>query len=292
MQRLGLGWVTVFILLLTATSAHAEKPTGQPESMTFGILPFMSHATLFERFSALRDFMSEILGASVEIETAKSFEEFIRRTDKGDYAIVYTAPHFVVPALDSGLYDVVASPSAPLAAHILVRAQSVISSVKDLAGKRVALPPENAFVTLVGKRLLAEKGLINAARPQYLIQQSHNAAYRAVLADDADGAIIGTYAVAKALEEGMKVIDQTAQYPSTAFLIQKRFGNEKYRKLKDAITSLHLTAHGRAILKATDYSEFRASNPQDYDELRPLWETIKGEAIKAETSKAMEKRTP
>lgn len=289
MQRHRQRCAMVIILLLAGAAAHAEKPTEAPEPLIFGILPFMSHATLFERFSALRDFMSQTLGAPVEIETAKSFDEFIQRTDQGRYAIVYTAPHFVVPALDSGLYDVVASPSAPLAAHILVGAQSGMDSVKDLAGKRIAHPPENAFVTLVGKRLLAEKGLINAARPQYFIQQSHNAAYRAVLANDADGAIIGTYAVAKALEEGMKVIDHTVQYPSTAFLIQKRLGSENYRRLKEAITSLHLTAQGQAILKATDYSEFRTSSPKDYDELRPLWESIKGNTIETVAAKATAK---
>lgn len=264
------------ILLLVTSWTHAQEANEHQDALILGILPFMSPVTLFERFSALRDQLSETLGEPVIIETAKSFDEFISRTLEGRYAVVYTAPHLVPPAIDTGNYEVIAAPSIPVAGHFMVPTGSSYTSLSQLAGKRFSHPPISAFVTLIGQSHLKTNGLSGDKRPIYVTLQSHNSAYRATLAGDADAAIIGTYSLEKAIQDGMREIARTATYPATAILASTtRLVALQRQRVTQAIINLNQTEKGKIILKAIEFPGFRPASSADYEVLRPLWDEIK-----------------
>lgn len=263
-------------LLLTTTWTHAQENTEKKNAYILGILPFMSTVTLFERFSILRDLLSETLGEQVVIETAKSFDEFAHRTNEGRYALVYTAPHFVPPAIDSGFYEVIAAPSVPVSGHIMVANESSVTSIAQLAGKRLAHPPTSAFVTLIGKEFIKKNGLIGVSQPIYVPHQSHNAAYRAALAGDADAAIIGTYIVDKLKAEGMREVAKTNVYPATAILANTtQLVALQRQRVQQAFIELSQSEKGKTILKTIEFPGFRPSSAAEYEVLRPLWDSIK-----------------
>ena len=78
----------------------ADSVTYNNEYLVFGFLPMQSPVTLFKRFAPLRDYLSIQIQREIRMESAKSFEEFSRRTAQRRYDIVFTAPHMALQALD------------------------------------------------------------------------------------------------------------------------------------------------------------------------------------------------
>lgn len=254
--------------------ARADDYAQTRQSIVFGILPFMSEVSLIKRFSPLRDHLSARLKRDVVLETATDMSTFIQRTNEGVYDIVYTAPHFVLLATQSGLYTVLAQPSQKLAAHIMVPADSAVRTVAQLANRRVASGPALAFLTIVGKDLLTQSGLKEAAAPQYTIFPNNNSALQATASGDSDAAIVGTYMLEQAQKAGLRELIATPPYPSVAILASTRLTTQQHSVIGDALVELGTSTSGKALLERIEYPGFQRANLAEYDTLRRAAELV------------------
>lgn len=261
-------WCTALLLLLTVTTAtRAHEPDGQP--LTFGILPFMSPIALLKRFAPLRDYLSQEIGHPVVLETARDYPGFVQRTSERRYDIVLTAPHFALQALDTGRYSVQATYLNELSAVILVRADSNIRSVQELAGKVIATPPPEAIVTMVGRRLLGTY-LEHQTPPLYRNYLSHNAAFRAVAGGEASAAIVTVNVVqqAKAPEMGLVELTRSQGFPAMGVLVASDLTQDLQRRTAAVFTAMHDHPTGRAVLRRIGYPGYRPAAAEDFDSLR------------------------
>ncbi len=135
-------------LLLCQSLAAAPEADNRPLKM--GFFPIISAIALFKRFAPLDSYLGKELQSEIVMETARDFPTFVKRTAQRQYDIVVTAPHFALLAADSGQYRVVASLRKDLVGYIVVRADSPIRDVTELAGKRIATPPRPAIITQSG----------------------------------------------------------------------------------------------------------------------------------------------
>ncbi|MFV2055610.1 MAG: phosphate/phosphite/phosphonate ABC transporter substrate-binding protein [Thiohalomonadales bacterium] len=255
--------VLLFFCMVTIASANVKEK----HTLTFGLLPFMSPVALFNRFAPLRDYLSEQLGIEVVLTTAPSFEVFQQRSKSGEYDFVYTAPHFVLETVKTGEYDLMTTPLIKLAAHVLVKTDSPYKSISDLANKKVAHAPIKAFIPIVGRYLFTAKGLVGDTSPEFVAFKSHNAAYRSVLVDEADAAIVGTYLLKHASRLGLREIASSDKYPGVAILISKHLPKTLQLDTQNAVADMNKDEKGQAVLKLIKFPGFRKVS---LDEYKPL----------------------
>jgi len=252
------------LLLLLVSLPAAARPAGDGE-LVFGILPFMTTVTLFQRFAPLRDHLATATGRPVFLETAPDLERFDRRTRQRAYDLVLTAPHLVPAALDSGHYQLVAKPARPLAAHVMVRADDPARDLGDLAGRIVAHAPADALIPALGRALFADI----EPPPRFRSFPSHNGAYAALLEGDADAAIIGSYLVPKAVrEDGLRELAHSDAFPGLALLVARDLPANLRVDIRSALTGLSESDRGRELLRRIRMPGFAPARPEEFEPLR------------------------
>lgn len=267
------GFFILLFLLLFQPSKANEKSLHEKETLKMGVFPIVSGLVLFKRFAPLKDHLAKALGREVTLETARDFPTFVRRTAEHRYDIVITAPHFSVLAADSGDYQIVARPKRDLVSLIVVAKNSEIKELSQLAGKIIATPPVPALTSRSGKRYLRAKGLKGDKAPNYDAYKSHNAAYQAVLVNEATAAIVSINAVNKILEKGedapLRIIGKVPSLPAMATLVSTKLSNEIALQVEKALVSMETTDEGRAALKKVGFPGYWSARLKDYESVRP-----------------------
>lgn len=241
--------------------------TGE-QHLTFGFLPVESPVALFRRFAPLRDYLAMQIDRPIRMETAKSFAEFVRRTDQRRYDIVFTAPHMALHALDGNQYEVAATFSEPLRSVVVVRNDSAINDLQALKGKIIATPPPRAIVTMVGVGFLTDKGL-NKVRYQH--HHTHNAAYSAVLGKEADAAIIANFIAMKAIANNLplKVVARSDPFPGIGILVAVDLPDSLKQHIRKAMWGMAELPLGKKILKSIAQPGYTRAEKAQFEILRP-----------------------
>lgn len=274
-------WRAVLVCVLALNPPFvslARAETGQPQTeakpLTLGYFPIISTVALFKRFAPLRDYLAQALGRPVELQTAKDFPTFVERTDARQYDIVVTAPHFAVRASDSGKYRVRAAVDADVEQLLVVRADSPVTEVNQLAGKRIATPPADALMTMIGVRYLQDAGLTGAKAPQYSPFVSHNAANEALLAKDVDAVIGSSNIIGKAIKAGRpyRILVHGLKLPNMATLVAVDLDTELGERIVQILVGMSETEKGREALKQIGFPGYRAVSAGDYEPARPFME--------------------
>lgn len=124
---------TIFIALLLFQTQLCSASNNEKSTLIFGLLPSESAITKFKRYAPLRDYLAKKLNRKINLETARNFPEFIKRTKEGRYDFLETAPHFVIPAIDSKKYKVITTIIQPLTAQIVVLKNSQYTKLSQLS---------------------------------------------------------------------------------------------------------------------------------------------------------------
>ena len=279
--------IGICVVLFLTGAAHAKDDTGPiggaAKPLTLGYFPIISTVALFKRFAPLRDYLSEALGRPVELQTAKDFPTFLQRTDDRQYDIVVTAPHFAVRAADSGKYRVRATVSADVEQLVVVRADSPITEAGQLAGKRIATPPADALMTMIGVRHLSDAGMTGDKAPIYRPYVSHNAANEALLANEADAAIGSSNIIQKAIKQGApyRILVHGLKLPNMATLVASDLDAELGERLVQILVGMADTEKGKQTLKQIAFPGYRAVSAAEYEPARPYMEQGVAELGKA-----------
>lgn len=270
------GWKVAWLtacLLMTSTTRAALPASNAPISL--GFFPIISTVALYKRFAPLRDYLAQQLNRPVNLETAKDFPTFLRRTDKREYDIVVTAPHFAVRAADSGKYRIRAALLGKVYQLLVVRKDSPIRAVDQLAGRPIATPPNDALMTMIGKRLLASDGLTGKRSPVFRAYVSHNAANQALLGGEVDAAIASSNVIKKAMGKGVRfrILKRSFQLPNMATLIATDVDPALAKRIVNILVNMKKTAEGRAVLKKIRFPGYRrVKSAAEYESVRPYME--------------------
>jgi len=262
---------------VSVSAANVQGESGiQPGGkgyLIFGFFPMESPIALFKRFAPLRDYLSMQIQQEIRLETAKNFRQFSDRTSLRQYDIVFTAPHMALHALDETNYELAATFTKPLQSVFVVREESPIQNVKELAGATIATPPARAIVTIVGRQYLETQGL-KAVR--FKAYQTHNAAYSAVLGGEADAAVIANFIAMKAISENeaLKIVAQSEAFPGVGILVAKDLPESLKQDIKNALWSMKELPHGRTILKTIAQPGYIEANKQEFEVLRPYLQAV------------------
>jgi len=257
-------------------AADSSTPVKDKQpALTLGFFPIISTVALYKRFSPLRDYLAAELGRPIRLVTAKDFPTFLKRTDVREYDIVVTAPHFALRAADSGKYRIRAALLGDVHQLLVVRSDSEINKLKQLAGKRIATPPADALMTMIGMAALNQAGLRGSRAPVYHAYISHNAANEALLAGEADAAIASSNVIKKAMGKGakFKIIDRSFKLPNMATLVATDLDEGLSQRIVRILVDMKKSPRGAQVLKQIRFPGYRAvHSAKEYEPVRPYLE--------------------
>jgi len=219
------------LLLLFGTGAASSDNA----AIEIGIIPTLSTRTILTTYQPLREYLEEQLKQPVVLVTAPDYRSFLDRTQRGEYRYVITAPHFARLAQTEAGYEPIVRVKRELRGILVVRTESGIKSVNDLAGKTVSTPESTAIVTMLGLQLLRTHGLVPGKTVQVQPSTSFNSAVLAVQNGDSDAAFTAQTALNQMPEQtqsALRVIASTSAVPHNMFLARKDVPPQELERMR------------------------------------------------------------
>lgn len=262
--------IFIFISVILSLIFIRQSIAEQPEPLVFGLLPSESASSKFQRYASLRTYLSEKLGRDVILETAKDFKTFTHRTKNRRYDFLETAPHFILPAVESGKYQVITTISKPLTAQVVVRNDSSIKSISDMDSIVIATPSAKAIITKIGKEAIKKVLGEKEQTLTYIEYRTHNAAFQAAVGKNADAALISVNIYKKALKNNIAIhsIGESVPIPNMSILVAADLKQKFARKLQKTLVDMNHSESGQAILKNMSYPGYRRTSVKEFEILK------------------------
>ncbi len=224
--------------LAASLVAGAPALAAEPQALEIGVFPAFSTRAILSTYQPLRDYLADRLKRPVVLVTAPDYRTFIARTQRGEYRVVVTAPHFARLAQVEAGYVPLVRVKRELRGIIVVRRDSGIASVADLRGKTVGAPDELAIVAMLGEQLLRAQGLEPGKDVDVHHYTSFNSAMLAVHGGKASAALTAPTALAQMAPEvrdNLREIATTDAVPHVMYLAHPQVPPQEVRQLRELL---------------------------------------------------------
>ncbi|MBT8449558.1 MAG: phosphate/phosphite/phosphonate ABC transporter substrate-binding protein [Gammaproteobacteria bacterium] len=269
-------FVLVLILAVVSQPVVASDETklqtpGSQHQLVLGIAPFMSPLALIKRMAPLRDYLSQIMGRTVRIETATDAREFTQRTLEGRYHFVLTNPTFALMALETSDFRLVATQKQHISGSLIVKADSEIQSVDQLAGKSIGAPPKVGFLGQLVRPYLKAFDFPENQMPRVFNYNSHNAAISALRLGDSDATLIVSFMEKHLDKQNLpyRVIHRTESFPGMTIVGYQSLSDNEFKQLREILITIDTDAQGRAVLEKINMPGYRVMEESELEKVRP-----------------------
>ncbi|KPJ94799.1 MAG: hypothetical protein AMJ53_04555 [Gammaproteobacteria bacterium SG8_11] len=261
----------LFCLLIGLFGGGIAMAEVQPQEreLTLGVFPHLPPRELEKVYAPIAAVFSEALGKKVRFRSSSSYKKFMDKLDQQAFDIVMVQPFDYVRIADSFGYVPIATRDEALATIVVVPQDSALTDLASLKGKKVALPPSVAAVSLLLKAALKEQGLNDD------VQISHHRSHISCMQQVVIGAVDACGTAAPALrffmdkmDTQLKIIAETRKIPHTLFAAHPKISAAERDKILQALQSLSATEEGRQLLKRGKLKPFVPVNDHDYDVVR------------------------
>ncbi len=259
------------LLLASGFSAQVFAKT----HYTFAFVPQQSAKKLAQKWQPVLDYLEQQTGDRYQFTTARNIPTFETRLADAQYDIAYMNPyHFTVFNEKPGYQALVKQRNKRIKGIIVVRKDSPIQSLDDLAGQTIAFPAPAAFAaTLLTS---AEFHLRNIQiTPRYV--SSHDSVYLNVARNfmPAGGGVMRTFGnTDPKIRQTLRVLWTTPEYTPHAIAVKQSLPAEVSTRLQQALLTMHQSETGIALLKNVNFNGFEPAENQDWDDVRALGLTV------------------
>ncbi len=274
------------LLLLAASAPLAAQP--RPAPFKLGVVSFYNPRLMYLKYQPLVDYLSASSGTSWELAISGSYERTVEALCAGDVALAYLGPFTYLRAQQrcgaTVLARLATGGRADYSSLIMVRRDSPIRSLADLAGKRFAFgAPLSTSSHLVPRGMLLEAGLQPGKDLTCQYFYHHERAARAVLLGQAEACGVRDLVGRKFEERGLRVIAQSAPIPNFPLVLSPHASDELRQTLlevllerprRDAAVAARMAAWDEELARG-----FAPAAASDYLPLRQLAERIFGPGV-------------
>jgi phosphonate transport system substrate-binding protein len=202
--------------------------------------------------------------------TTRDIPTFSRRVAVAKYDFGYFNPTDYVKYADDGGYQAIGrARNVKLKGVIVVRKDSAIERLEDLAGKELAVPANAFAADAIPRAILADLGINAAIRPV----SGHDTVYRSVAGSRyaAGGGVMRTLnATAAEHRDQLRVLWTSEGYSPHAFVAHARVPAEVVKAVQEALVDMHLDPIGRVLLNNVAPEGIDYARDQDWDDVRDL----------------------
>lgn len=243
-------------------------PQRQKDYILFGVYPALSPEAFVRSYRPMAEYLSARIQKNVILRSAKTYSVFLSRLEHAQYDLALAEPDHAFIAAKYSNYNMTIRMVEDLCAAIVVRSTSVYFNLEALSGMPIALPPEDSIATKMGKRFMIKTLVDNP--PEFLDYKTHNAAFNALLADTAEGAVVSGLVARQGIEQGrrLRIIAKAECMPGPVLLVAKDMDPELQKALIREIMNMKNSPEGREALRTASFTEFGVANPEDYKAVR------------------------
>jgi len=218
------------------------------DALMFGVLPYVSPGQLVKQHGALKRYLAQTLEQPVILVTAPDFGAFAERTRRGNYDIVFTAPHLGRLANTRDGYRVLARTGHQVRGMFVARRDSAIRRLEDLRGKRLVMAAPRSMLFLMGKETLRRHGLTLGREVVWGKTRTHNNALNAPLRGKSDAALTGIVMWRQLdlrQKKQLRLIGSTPPQPGFIVLAHPRLPQALAVRIRQALLGFRDTPEGK-----------------------------------------------
>lgn len=263
-----LGQSLALALLVTAAARGAIAA----QEFTVFVVPQFPAEEVFRTWTPLLEEVSRRSGVTLRLTISRSIPNFERELDKAAPDIAYANPYHAVMAHQRSRYQpIVANSQQKLTGILVVRRDSPVRSVSELAGTEIAFPSPNSFgASMYLRALLQEKEKLNF-RASYVA--THSNVFRNVLNGSAaaGGAIRQTLEKEPAeLQNELRVLYETPATEPHPVIVHPRVPRAVADRLQAALVAMGEDPSGMELLRAVGLGRPKAVSIRDYADVQRL----------------------
>lgn len=260
-------YLLLFALMLACPSRLPAAQGGlAPKVYSFGVVPQFEQRKLYAVWQPIVAELSRRTGLQFKLVTTLSIEDFEREFTAGGFDFVYMNPYHVLKAKD---YLPLVADTAPLRGILVVRRDSPIKHLAELAGKEIAFPSPNALGATLLMRADLERLYQVTVKPLYV--KTHSSVYLHVV----QGLAVAGGGVEKSLHEqppqvqdALRILYTTRSMTSHPVAAHRRISASIREKVRQAFLDMDATPAGRALLAKVPTSRLATVSRANYSVMR------------------------
>jgi phosphonate transport system substrate-binding protein len=261
----------ILLLLLPILGAANQSPS---EPVRLGSVAMDTPAVMHKRLRPLTEYLSQALQRPVTLKLSPDMPAAIQEVASGNVELAYLTPVAYIKANAKGNSQLVAKTvtqhKASFKLMIVVRENSAIKTVADLAGKKFAFGDRAA---LLQRAAVVGGGMPLEQLGRYDFLGHYDNIVRAVLHGDYDAGILKDTMAYKWEGKGIRILYRTADLPPYNITASGKIDPQLLQQLRQAFLELDPKNpdHNR-IIKALDkkYDGFAPTSDAEYDVVRQL----------------------
>ncbi len=261
-------------LALTLAMLFYVQASMANDELLFGSVAMDIPAVMHKRLLPLTEYLATSIGRPVTLKLSPNMGAAIDDTVNGRVDLTYLTPVAYIKARDKGearvLVKTITDGAASFQLMIVVREDSPVKSVSDLAGKSFAFGDERA---LLQRATVVNAGITLDQLSEHKFIGHYDNIARAILNRDFEAGILKDTTAAKWADKGLRVIYSSPQLPPYNIAVSHKVD----AGLAEQIRAAFLALDGRnpehlRIIKALDesYDGFAATSDEEYDVVRKL----------------------
>jgi len=264
---------TTYFLIAATCYASTSFAASETDELLFGSVAMDVPAVMYKRLKPLTDYLSVSLKKPVTLKLSPDMTGAINEVSSGAVQLAYLTPVAYLEARKHGAQLVaktVTNGKGSFKLMIVVKQDSPIRSVQDLAGKDFAFGDQKALLqraTVVGAGLPLEK------LGSYKFIGHYDNIVRAVISGDFEAGILKDTTAYKWEGKGIRILYSSPDLPPYNITASKNVDAKTLGNLRKAFLGLNPKnpAHLK-VIKSLDkkYDGFAATSDQEYDIVRKL----------------------
>jgi phosphonate transport system substrate-binding protein len=266
---------TILLCLFVLLGAGiTQAATPEDAEIHFGSVAMDTPAVMHHRLSPLTEYLSDVLGQPVSLKLSSNMDEAINEVANANVELAYLTPVAYLRAHSNGnaqlVVKTVTQGKASFQLMIVVREDSPIRSVKDLAGKSFAFGDPAALLqraAVVGAGIPLDK----LGRQEFLGHYDNIA--RAVRRGFYDAGIVKDTTAFQWQGKGLRILYASPHLPPYNISASANLSPDLLEKIRRAFLQLDPNnPEHNAVIKALDnnYTGFAATSDAEYDVVRQL----------------------
>ncbi len=261
-----------FRRLAVLASGFAIVSAVHAEGLRVGVVPQFTSARIEATWQPLLEEVGRRAGVTLELSPSPSIPEFERRFEQGDFDLVYLNPYHQVMAHEAqGYRPILRDVSRQLSGILVVRKDSPVLKVEDLAGQVIAFPAPNAL----GASLMMRADLKNRFgipfTPRYV--KTHTSVYLNVLLGEvaAGGGVRATFREQKPeVGEGLRILFETEKVPPHPISVHPRVPRKVVEALVEAFVQIGSGAEAAKLLGDVPIGQLGLADQAEYEPLKQM----------------------
>jgi len=255
------------LVFCTFQANAAEKP------YELGILPYLPLTRIHELYGPVAGDLGAKLGRQVRLSSKADYPSFREELRRENYDISFVQPFDYVDAHDRHGYLPMARRAERLDAVIVVREDSPIRALKELAGRTVANPPMDAAVSFLTTMALRDAGIDPKSGVKRYYGKNHYACLQSVAIGAADACGMAEGALRTIESERptaarFRILHQTASIPPALFVVHGRVAQKDRAIILKTILEWPNTEEGRKIIERGQFIPFVVASDEEYNVVR------------------------